>query len=154
MAAVSAGFSYLFWYPKLFIPSFSGSGLVKPLNKHVRFIKKTSQRLGRSLFHRMAIYQQKLVNKQNLLNRFIDIGMYLFAMACACSYADSLYNQDQPKENSVKLADLFCQQTKRKIAQLFKEVSDNSDRSSYSLSKKILAGDYDWLEEEIIKGND
>lgn len=55
-------------------------------------------------------------------------------------------------KDALKLADLFCRQTRRRILDRFKDVSNNDDRSSYSVAKKLLNGDYEWLEDDIIKG--
>ncbi len=152
LAAVSVPFGYMIWYLKLWLPSFGVNfKLVKPLDKHMRFVQAGAKRLARELFHQMALNQQKLVQKQNILNRFVDIGTDLFAVSCACSYADSLHRKQESK-TAVGLADLFCRQTKRRILKNFKDVCNNDDRASYSIARKLLGGDYGWLEDDIIKG--
>ncbi len=148
---IKMAFSYLFWYPALWAPSFgAGTKFPKPLDFHARFVTRTAKRLARMLFHKMMLYQQKLVQKQNTLNRFVDIGTDLFAMSCACSYAASLYKKDGQK-NSLELADLFCRSARARIAERFKGISCNDDRLSYSIARKILSGGYEWLENDIIK---
>ena len=152
LAAFTVSFGYAVWYLKLWLPSFGDSfKLAKPLDKHMRFVQKTAKRLARELFHKMAIHQQKLVQKQNVLNRFVDIGTDLFAISCACSYADRLHKTKE-SDDALRLADLFCRQTERRILKSFGDVSNNDDRSSYSIAKKLLKGDYEWLEDDIIKG--
>lgn len=152
LAAITVPFGYAFWYLKLWIPSFgSNFKLVKPLNGHMRFVQATARRLARELFHNMVIYQQKLAQKQNMLNRFVDIGTDLFAISCVCSYTESLHKKAEAK-NSLALADLFCHQARSRISRNFKDVSSNNDRASYKLAKKLLNGDYEWLEDDIIKG--
>jgi len=148
---ITIGLNYLFWYPALWIPS-SGAGakFPKPLGSHARFVTRTAKRLARTLFHKMMLYQQKLVQKQNMLNRFVDIGTDLLAISCACSYAASLYKKDG-KKNSLELADFFCRGARGRIADRFKEVSRNDDRLSGRIAKKLMAGDYEWLESDIIK---
>lgn len=152
-AAISMGVKYLFWYPKLWIYCNYGckSKLPGELNSHINFVQSASKRLAREIFHKMMAYQQKLVSKQNLINRFVDIGMELFAMSCACSYADSLIKKNGKESNALKLADLFCLNSKDRIEKLFKEVHHSHDKLSYSVAKKILAGEFDWLESDIIK---
>lgn len=151
LASFSVPFGYMIWYLKLWLPSFGVDfKIAKPLDKHMRFIQASAKRLARELFHQMALNQQKLVHKQNILNRFVDIGTDLFAVSCACSYADSL-NRKQESKTAVGLADLFCRQTKRRILKNFKDVCNNDDRASYSIARKLLAGDYGWLEDDIIK---
>jgi hypothetical protein len=149
--ALSVGFKYLFWYPKLWIPCFRRAKVVKPLNQHMKFTRYTAKRLARDIFHKMIFHQQKLIDKQNVLNRLVDIGTDLFAISCVCSYADSLLKKGEQK-GCLELADLFCRQARARIKRQFNESFHNYDRLSNSIAKKILAGDYEWLENDIIKG--
>ncbi len=151
--ALLAGIKYALWYPKLWLPTLCGEKLdkAKRLKKHTRFVKQASKKLARDVFHKMAIYQKKLVNKQNILTRFVDIGTDLFAMSCVCSYADSLLKKGEKSENCVDLADLYCRQAKIRIKRRFKDVTNNTDKLSGKVAKKILAEDFDWLEDNIIK---
>ncbi|MDO8525009.1 MAG: acyl-CoA dehydrogenase family protein [Candidatus Omnitrophota bacterium] len=150
-ALIKIGFDYALWYPVLWIPRLgAGVNFPKPLGSHAKFVSKTARRLARDIFHKMMVNQQKLVQKQNVLNRFVDIGTDLLAISCACSYAASLYKKDEEK-NSLKLADLFCRSARRRIAARFKDISCNDDKPSNSLSKSLMAGDYEWLESDIIK---
>jgi len=151
-AAVFMGITYIFWYPGLWIPCLIASRkTVKPLKKHMKFARQASRKLAREIFHKMAIYQKKLASKQIILNRLVDIGMDIFAISCACSYAGSLANKEKTKENSLKLADLFCHQATERIKSNFKQGRRNADKLSASIAAKIIGGDYHWLEEEIIK---
>ncbi len=151
LAVFSVSFGYMVWYLKLWAPSFGGNfKIAKPLDKHMRFVRSSAKRLARGLFHKMVFHQQKLVQKQNILNRYVDIGTDLFAISCACSYADRLHKSREMKD-ALKLADLFCRETKRRILRNFRNVCDNDDRASYSVAKKIINGDYGWLEDDIIK---
>lgn len=152
-AIITAGIQYAFWYPRMWLPCLCGGGDIgtKKLKGHILYIRKTSKRLAREIFHKMAIYQKRLVDKQNTINRFVDIGTLLFAMSCACSYADTLSKSDISKGNSVELADLFCQRARLRIGELFGEVCRNADTLSGRVSKKILSSEYAWLESDIIK---
>ena len=98
----------------------------------------------------MVLYQQKFVQKQNVLNRFVDIGTDLFAISSVCSYAESLYRKGAIEENSLELADLFCRRARKRIAIRFKEISHNDDKLSGVVAKKVLRGSYEWLEDDII----
>jgi len=155
-AAVSSGLFYAVWFTKLCLPSFGAKGiggLPEPLISHMKFVRDNSKRLARSLFIKMLVYQQKLEARQNLLNRFVDIGTDLFVMSAACSYAVSLGRKSGSPEtgNASDLADLFCQQARARILKNFHDVSYNCDKSITSVSKKILKGEFEWLENEIIK---
>ena len=150
-AAFSMGISYFIWYLKLWIPSFGGCNLPSPLDEHMKFIRRTVKRLAKSIFYKMMIHQQRLANKQNILNRFVDIGGELFAMASVVSYTESLIRKGGDRKNLLELSDLFCRQARNRIAGKFNEVSHNNDKISNAIAKRILRGSYEWLENDIIK---
>ena len=88
-AALRAAGFYTRWYPKQWLP-FGGvdtSGLDPALAKQVRYVKKTSRKLARRMYHAMLINGPKLERKQMTLGRFVEIGTELFAMTAACAYA-------------------------------------------------------------------
>ena len=146
-----AGF-YAVWYPRLWLPSAAGSGvngLPKPLSGHMIFVQKASKRLARETFHAMVKYQQKLESKQSILNRFVDIGTELFVISAVCSYAAMLAREGQV--NAVDLADSFCCDARKRINVSFKEGADNTDRQNLKIAKKILAKEFEWMENQIIK---
>ncbi|MDO8734422.1 MAG: hypothetical protein Q7K21_04620, partial [Elusimicrobiota bacterium] len=89
--------------------------------------------------------------KQNILSRFVDIAVELFAMSVVLSYAAGLIEKDKTKIDALDLADLFCRQSKLRISRLFCDISRNQDKKSVSIAKKILAGKFEWLENDIIK---
>jgi len=150
-ALVKMTFDYLFWYPGLWMPSLGARAkFPNPLDSHAKFVTRSSKRLARDLFHRMMLYQQKFVQKQNTLNRFVDIGTDLLAISCVCSYASSLYKKDG-EENCLALADLFCRTARGRIKRRFRAVSSNEDRLSNYIPEKLLKGHYEWLETDILK---
>ncbi len=152
--AISAGFYYLFWFPSLWLPAFCSkeiSGLPPVLKKHILFARSASKRLARSLFLKMLVYQQRLEAKQSILSRFVDIGCDLFVMSAACSYAVSTQKYATACGSPVELADLFCRQARARIAGNFRDICHNQDKSSGAVARKILSGEYEWLENEIIK---
>lgn len=147
-AALSCGFYYAFWLAKLYLPVFGAKAirsLPKPLNKHMLFVQHTAKVLARVIFYKMAIYQQKLESKQNLMSRFVDIGTDLFVMSSACSYAAG---QDT---SAITLADLFCREARTRIKRKFEDISCNQDKMFSSIAGQILKDEYAWLENEIIK---
>jgi len=151
-AALSMLAYYAVWYPKLWLPSFAGkeiAALPKPLNTHMMYVQQTSRRLARYTFHQMAKYQQKLESKQSILARVVDIGTDLFAMSSACTYAAHLAKNGQA--NAVDLADTFCLDARERVEALFKSGTSNHDRQKLRIAKKIMAKDFEWMENEIIK---
>jgi hypothetical protein len=152
-AGLCTAIKYLFWYPKLWLPCFSVrvSKTAKPLITHIIFVKKSTKHLAREIFHHMIFYQKKLATKQNLINRFVDIAVDLFAMSAICSYADKFAAENENKQNSIDLADLFCRQARARINIKFNEIYRNQDKLSNSIAKHVLSGDFEWLEDGIIK---
>ena len=90
-------------------------------------------------------------SKQALLNRVVDIGVELFAIASACAYADSLMREEKEKGNALELADLFCTAARARIERSFSELCSNHDPLTLSVAKKVLANEFEWMENEIIK---
>ena len=145
---------YALWYPKQWVCL----GLRSPhskvsarLKKHIHFIERTSHKLARSLFHAMAIHQQGLEKRQQILFRFVNIGTDLFAMAATCSRAAYLDEHDPQDEGAEELADLFCREATLRIKREFRAQHENDDKMIYKLGRNFLEGKYRWLETGIIK---
>ena len=151
-AAVKMLAYYAVWYPKLWLPSYAPSeiaNLHKPLDSHMIYVLNASKRLARYTFHQMARYQQKLESKQSILSRVVDIGTELFSISCTCTYADHLAKKGQA--NALELADNFCLDAQKRIEALFKDGGHNHDARQLATAKKVLANQFEWLENEIIK---
>jgi hypothetical protein len=123
--------------------------LPSPLKNHMIYVQAASKRLARYTFHQMMKYQQKLESKQSILNRVVDIGTELFAMSATCSYAAMLKKNGQ--ENALDLADSFCSDAKKRIEASFQENCCNNDKANLKVAKNILAKNFEWMENEIIK---
>lgn len=140
---------YAAWYPTRWLgwghwPRFGQFG---PLARHVRYLERTTRRLSRAIFHLMARHGPKLERRQALLFRAVDIGADLFAMSAAVSRADALRRAGAPEApQAVELADLFCRQTARRIAEHFRGIRSNDDLAKYQAAQRLLAGEYGFLE--------
>jgi alkylation response protein AidB-like acyl-CoA dehydrogenase len=153
-AAVKAAAFYSKWLPQLVVGegqnprSFDEFGR---LAMYLRYIERASRKLARSTFYGMSRWQAKLEYRQAFLGRIVDIGAELFAMASAAAYADTIA-REQPErgEQASELAELFCQQAKRRADTLFHELWANDDDANRAAADKILAGRYEWIEEGII----
>ena len=145
--------TYALWYPTLWIPVLSANqfGMDVRLNRHMRTVARLSKKMSRTLFHKMAIYQKKMAEKQLLINRFVDIGTELFIMSATCSYADSLKADGPNAENAVELADYYCNEAEIRIGKLFRDIGRNNDAATLKLNKSFMQGDFEWLEDEIAK---
>jgi alkylation response protein AidB-like acyl-CoA dehydrogenase len=153
--AFRAAAFYSVWYPSRWLgwggwPQYSEFG---PLADHLRFLDRTSRRLARRQFHLMVQHGPALERRQSLLFRCVDIGAEMFAMAAACVRAQ----REQTGENAataVELADLFCRQSRNKIANLFRAIDANEDVAAYGVARRVLDGRYAWLEAGIVPAPD
>jgi alkylation response protein AidB-like acyl-CoA dehydrogenase len=153
-AAAKAGAFYARWFPTLTTGpgqrpgSFSEFG---DLAGHLRYVERHSRKLARSIFYAMGRYQARLEQKGRLLGRIVDIGAELYAMACACVYADTLAREDPGhRQEALELADLFCGQARRRADRLFSELWANDDAAQYEVAQQVLAGRYEWFEQDVL----
>lgn len=157
-AALGASGFYAKWLPTLAL----GSGLLPNsysdhghLAKYLRFIERASRRLARHTFAGMASWQAGMENHQAFLGRVVDIGAELFAMAACISRVELMRTQDPKNAASAELLALaFCEQSEHRCETLFKDLWANSDKTDRKLSKKVLAGDFEWLEAGIIDNSE
>ena len=153
-AAVGASGFYAKWLPKLV----AGAGMdprsyaeFGRLGKHLRFVERSSRRLARQTFYGMGRWQAKLEHKQAFLGRIVDIGAELFAMAACCSRAEMLL-RTHPEQGAAayELAEAFCEQARVRVDEYFDQLWRNTDDGDHDLSRKVLAGDYAWLEAGVL----
>lgn len=147
-----AGF-YSHWYPRQWFhwslwPKHRSFG---SLARQMRYVDRTAHRLARTIFHCMSVYQAKLERRQQILGRVVDIGTLLFGMASSCARAKRLTKENSSDRTPVELAELFCQTSRKSIERLFEDVWSNLDRKTYRVARKVLEGELDWLQNEIIK---
>jgi alkylation response protein AidB-like acyl-CoA dehydrogenase len=152
-SAVGASVFYAKWLPKLLVgeghkpKAFDEFGV---LATHLRYAERSSRRLARSTFYAMGRWQAKLEQRQSFLGRIVDIGAELFAISAAVVYADTIaHEQPERAESARELADLFCQQARRRADGLFHDLWSNDDDAGYATAMKLLDGRYTWLEEGI-----
>src|SRR3954470_23475282 len=135
---VQAAKFYASWLPKLAV----GEGQ-KPnafdefgeLAEHLRFVERRSRKLARSTFAAMARWQAGLERRQAFLGRIVDIGAELFAIAAACTYAQTV-REEQPDraDSAVALADVFSRQARRRAEALFSSLWSNDDDENHALA--------------------
>lgn len=152
-AALRAGRFYSTWLPQLVV----GQGQnprsydeFDELATYLRYVERSSRKLARSTFYGMGRWQAKLERKQSFLGRIVDIGAELFAIAAAVCYADTIGREHpERKTEAVELAELFCQQAKRRAETLFDDLWSNDDDANHAAAERALAGRYTWLEDGI-----
>ena len=153
-AAVGAAKFYATWLPKLVTGegqnprSFEEFGA---LAKHVRYAERSSRKLARSTFGLMGRHQASLEQKGALLGRVVDIGSEIFAISCACVYAQTIA-REQParREEAFELADLFAKQARRRAEEKFSQLFSNDDAAQYKTAQKLLGGRYAWFEDSVL----
>jgi hypothetical protein len=98
----------------------------------------------------MSRWQGKLEKKQTFLGRIVDIGAELYAIACACVYAQTQAQDNADAAQFHELADLFCQQARRRVDRLFHDLWFNDDADNYAAARKILDGRYVEFERDLV----
>jgi alkylation response protein AidB-like acyl-CoA dehydrogenase len=148
---LKAGMFYSLWYPARWIPrGLPGTfGKYGKLAKHMQWAQNQSNKLGRNLFHLMALNGPGLEKRQAILARVVDIAVDLFAVACTCSFARHM-SEHENRADSVELADQFCLQARRRVKAASKSLWSHDDKRHYSLAQKVLAGDFIWLEKGVM----
>ena len=147
-ALVRSAKFYPTWYTTRWMGNMKGYGEFGALAKHVRFIDSTTRKLGRAIFHAMVKLGPKLERRQMVLFRAVDIGAELFAMSAACTRAQMLRKTGDA--NAVDLADLFCRESRRRVAAHFDNLFGVNDAAIYRVSQQVLRGEFEWLERGII----
>jgi hypothetical protein len=156
-AAAKAGGFYAKWLPTLVVGeghlpnSFAEFG---PLARHLRYVERSSRRLARQTFYAMSRWQGKMEYKQVFLGRIVDIGAELFAMSASVVRAQMIRNDaatgGENGSAAYELADAFCQQSRRRVDELFERLWKNTDDVDSKLATRVLGGRYAWLEEGIV----
>ncbi|MGW4774127.1 acyl-CoA dehydrogenase family protein [Nocardia sp. NPDC004278] len=152
-AAVGAGGFYAKWFPQLAV----GAGTVPatyaefgPLARHLRFVERSSRKQARSLMYAMARWQAGLEYRQNFLGRIVDIGAELFAISAACVRAQAARTAGAPEAKAAEeLADTFSRQSRIRVKKLFDALWDNTDDDDRTLTRGVLDGRYQWLEDGV-----
>ncbi|MBP8129985.1 MAG: acyl-CoA dehydrogenase family protein [Candidatus Hydrogenedentes bacterium] len=143
---------YAGWYPKTWMPAQKNFG-VKHLSAssrgHLKFAAKTCKKLARRLFHTMAKYGPKLEYEQVILGNFVEIGVDLFVMAAALSYAEHLLAKNPNDRTPEELADLFCEAARHRIAVNFDAVKHNFNRKYKKVANNLMDGKYRWLIQDV-----
>ena len=151
-ALLQAAGHYALWWPTQCLSLLGTRAFHRfgSLAHHVRFAERASHHLALTLFHGAVTHQARLAYRQQLLGRLVDIGADVFAIIASCSKAEQLRRQRPDDQSADELADLFCRLARQRIAQAFRAVSDNDDRSVYRTAQRLLAGHYAWLEDGIL----
>jgi alkylation response protein AidB-like acyl-CoA dehydrogenase len=114
------------------------------LAQHVRFVDRAARRLATQLECGRARWGDDLLDRQLFLGRVVDVAAELYAMTATCVYAKAL------GESAAELADAFCRQSRRRVAELCDHLWVNTDDHDRDLASRVLADSYTWLEEGVL----
>lgn len=117
-----------------------------PLAGHLRFVERTCRGVAQHVAHGRSRWGDELEQRQRYLGRLVDITAELYAMTVSCVYAKT--RADEP--SATELADTFCHQARRRIAELFGRLWANADDHDRALSEGVLADRYTWLESGVL----
>lgn len=72
-------------------------------------------------------------------------------MSAACGRAQALLAAGAPEGKAAEeLADTFCRQSRLRVRKLFDALWDNTDDDDRTLTRGVLDGRYDWLEDGVL----
>jgi hypothetical protein len=152
-AAARAGGFYAKWLPTLVVGTGQRPGAYAEFGRlapHLRYVERSARKLARSVFYASGRWQAKLERKQGFLGRMVDIGAELFAMSAVCVRAQMDAAETERGASAVMLADAFCRQARLRVDGLFDALWRNTDALDSRLAKKVLAGEFTWLEDGVI----
>jgi alkylation response protein AidB-like acyl-CoA dehydrogenase len=152
-ALVRTGLHYAVWYPSRWLtwgrwPRYREFGL---LAKHLRYANRAAARLARSIFYAMIRFGPGLERKQAVLGRIVEVGAELFVMTATVVHAKALVAKNPSDRSPYKLADLFCRQARTRIQERFDHLFANNDAATYGVAQDAMKGNFEWLEEGLLK---
>jgi alkylation response protein AidB-like acyl-CoA dehydrogenase len=124
----------------------------KEYARWVRFIESSSRSLTRMTLAATLRHRQSLHHKQLLLQQLVNDSLFLLPMAAMIWYASRPEMRTKP--GILNLATYFCQDMTDRLyppsSPARRILGNKKDTIVYNLSKKIMSGEYDWLEEGIV----
>jgi alkylation response protein AidB-like acyl-CoA dehydrogenase len=151
-AGLRAARFYSGWYPSTYLPRRIEQNFDPRLARHVCWCASAARQLARRMFHQMLVHGPALEKRQLLLGRFVDIGAELFAMSATLARAQLMVERSDPEASSaLDLTDYFCRSSQFRIAEWFRSLTRNTDKSGYRLAGKMLAELPETLTEGILK---
>ena len=129
----------------------ASSAFDKEYARWIRRVESSSRSLARSTVMATLSYREKLHNKQLLLQQLVNDSLLLFPMAAVLWYASQPEMRGQSGIRD--LVHYFCQDIDNRLhpaSSLSGRIRRHNDTQVYRLSKRIMAGEYAWLEEGIL----
>lgn len=146
---------YVKWLPSLFMPRSINYNVqyLNPRNQsYLPYLERTCRKLAFRLFTTMGKYKEQLEYEQVILGNFVDIGIDLYAMAVTLSYAEAKLAENPNDQSPQELADLFCKDAQRRIAENFKAVKKHHNSTYDRVTESLMKGEYRWMYNDIYDG--
>lgn len=135
-----------------FIPLHAQTLFGRHYARWVRFVESSSRSLTRQTLVATLYHRQSLHHKQLLLQNLVNESLRLFPMAAVIWFASQPEMRSKP--GILQLAAFFCQEMtdKRDPASSLtgKIQAGTYDTMVYDLARRILRGEYAWLEDGIV----
>ncbi len=133
-------------------PPLTSTMFGKEYARWVRFIESSTRSLTRSTLAATLRHRQSLHNKQLLLQHLVNDSLWLFPMAATLWFASQPEMRTKP--GILELATYFCQEMEDRLyppsSPARRIRGHKKDTIVYHLAKKIMSGEYAWLEEGIV----
>lgn len=138
------------------LPSSKGRGAAQRFGKDyarwVRMIEASARKLTRTTLATTLRHRQRLQHKQLLLQGLVNDSLWLFSMAATVWYVSQ--ESIRTKPGSRALCEYLCQDMAEKLSPhsspARRSHGRNKDTAVYKLARRIMDGEYAWLEEGIV----
>jgi alkylation response protein AidB-like acyl-CoA dehydrogenase len=121
------------WFGGLFLDT---QGFDDELSGHLRWIDSKVRRLGRTLFHRMALRGPKLEMEQNTLARIVDLGAELLVMSLVASRLQTEQNRGDTSNQA--RGRYWLRTRSHHVDTLFGALRKNGDREAVALATSLM----------------
>jgi len=140
------------WYARRVLPAKNDGSSDLPVSdprlaKQLKYVRRTSRRLARTMLYAMARHMVNLEQRQALVARLADIGVDLFVITAA-----SLYASTRPE--GVPLARQVFDDARARIDTNFRLLWSNRDTAATVLGTDVLANRYEWVTEGSMTGKE
>ncbi len=140
---------YATWYPGLWLGwgRWPRYGRFLGLARHIRVAERSSRKLAREIFHGMNRFQAGMQRRQAFLFRTVDIATEIFVMTATALRAVRMAERGTAgADEALRLADLFCRSSRRRVRRLFEDLWSNDDALAYGIGQRTVDGRFAFLE--------
>ncbi len=116
------------------------------MHKKLAYVERISRQLARKIFYAMLLRREAMRDDQGRQNRIDIVGEELFTIIATAMHAQNI-NQDY----ALQLSDEIFRGSKKLIQHTLYELIHNNDAISQGLGSKALRGEYDALNNSIIR---